>query len=125
MTKRTTEGNEEEGEKLPSSDSESSGNSTDNDEQTEENPIPEQVLERLPPQMREQVTQMGRTTNPIAAKITPEHIGELINNDEKQSQRENSFFKKRALVCFCVHLPGCDCFLCLISDSWGRGPRAV
>ena len=51
------------------------------------------VMERLPSQIKERVTQFfgiqGMLGNPVASKLTPAHIDKLIDNKEKQSQRED------------------------------------
>lgn len=52
----------------------------------------DEVMERLPGQIKDRVTQFfgvhGMLGNPVASKLTPEHIDKLIDNKEKQSQRE-------------------------------------
>jgi hypothetical protein len=60
----------------------------------DDSPIPAEVLERLPPQMREVVSQSigfmssGPMQNPIARKVTEAHIGKMIDNDEKNAVRD-------------------------------------
>ena len=56
-------------------------------------PIPQEVLDKLPEPMQSTIkeTMIGFGTmsapNPIAKKITPEHITQLIENDANESDR--------------------------------------
>ncbi|MBN9885943.1 hypothetical protein [Salipiger abyssi] len=65
-----------------------------NREDQPELPIPPEVLESLPEPMRHQVRETfgilsaGPARNPVAEKVTPEHISQLIANDEADSVRE-------------------------------------
>ena len=62
-------------------------------EEDDEGPLPSEVLERLPPPMREMISQSigimssGPMQNPIARKVTEEHIGKMIDNEQKDAER--------------------------------------
>lgn len=56
--------------------------------------IPEAVLGKLPPEVRQQITlllhqqRIGLPVNPIASKVTPQHIDKLIDASENESIRD-------------------------------------
>ncbi len=89
--KKIEEKSEIKGDDLPSeADARSDGKS-----ETIESVIPEDILESLPEPVRKMVsTQLtvglqGRMPNPLAAKITPEHIDKIIECDDKESDRHH------------------------------------
>lgn len=53
--------------------------------------IPPEILEQLPPHMRETISSIGIFSspmqNPLARKITSEHIDKIIDNDDKDASR--------------------------------------
>lgn len=57
-------------------------------------PIPEEVLERMPPPVQESIRETfgvitsGSMGNPIARKVTSEHVTKLIDNSEAESKRD-------------------------------------
>lgn len=63
-----------------------------------DSPIPQEVLEKMPPEMRRGVKETfgiitsGTMGNPIARKLTPEHIHKVLDYGENESKRE---FKER------------------------------
>ena len=65
-------------------------------EPNEELPIPEEFLDNLPPEERNQFVQLissitqfgGPVFNPVLRRITSDHITQLIGNDEAKSRRE-------------------------------------
>lgn len=75
---------------LPTADS---GNEPRSHDGPDDGPIPQEVLDKLPGPMREQISQTiglfsaGPIQNPISKKITSDHITKLIENDEKDSER--------------------------------------
>ena len=62
----------------------------------EDLPIPPEVLENMPPEMRSAVIQASLSTtqfstpvlNPVLQRVRPEHITQIINNVDTQSNRE-------------------------------------
>lgn len=72
--------------------------STDKEEKSEdEGLIPEHILRELPSPAREIIssTQLsvglqGRMPNPIASKLTPEHIDKIIDQDESEAVRQHN-----------------------------------
>ena len=60
----------------------------------EDSPIPQEILDQIPEPARTQIIETmvgvistGPMQNPIVNKITSEHITQIINNNESQSQR--------------------------------------
>ncbi len=62
-------------------------------------PVSREVLDKLPPDMRNiflalsRQTTIGFPTNPLSNKITSEHIGKIIDSTEKDSERDFEFNK--------------------------------
>lgn len=62
--------------------------------------VPQQLLDKLPPEVKQQITtfllshqRIGLPAqNPLASKITSEHIDKIIDNSDKDSERD---FKAR------------------------------
>ena len=61
----------------------------------EETPIPPEILENLPPEDRERVSRffgatmtMGGIMNPIASKVTPQHITDMIALSGRESDHD-------------------------------------
>ncbi len=60
-------------------------------------PIPREFLENIPPEQRSRITRLFSSINqfvapvfnPVLQRITAEHITQLINNAEAQSQRQS------------------------------------
>lgn len=60
--------------------------------------IPDEVLDKIPPEARGEIKRMvstmvstgyvGPAPHPFAKKMTPEHIGKIIENSEKDDQRQ-------------------------------------
>ena len=63
------------------------------DELDDDNPIPGEILEKLPEPMRDSIRQTfgilshGPMQNPIAKKVTSEHITQMIALQDKDSER--------------------------------------
>lgn len=83
--------------------------------QKEESIIPEEVLEQIPEEERGRVTSIIRQTmisgvlgrkNPIADKITSEHIEKMIDGSEKDSEREYNEKKNQRWFVFAIILLG-------------------
>lgn len=59
-------------------------------------PVPQEILEKLPPQTRHEIEAFfaagtwGPMPNPVAAKITPEHITKLLEVHGQENEREYS-----------------------------------
>jgi hypothetical protein len=92
-------------EKQPTEDNKEEQVSADNDNIIEgipEPPVSNEILAKLPPEIRQQVILMMSyqrlgmpSSNPIAAKVTPAHIDKLLDNSEKDSEREHESEKSR------------------------------
>lgn len=66
----------------------------DREELTEESPIPIEVLKKLPPEDRRVIESLfasvtyGPVPNPLARKVTSEHIGKIIDHQDRGMQLE-------------------------------------
>lgn len=66
-------------------------------ESANDTPIPTEILERMPPPMRDTIKETfglitsGGMGNPIAKKVTAAHIDKLLDNGEAESKREHSY----------------------------------
>ena len=72
-------------------------------------PIPPEILERLPPEVRERLNSVfassmtmtiGGMMNPIAAKVTPQHITDMISMSGRESDLEYADRKHSRLAFF-------------------------
>ncbi|CAB1065859.1 hypothetical protein D1BOALGB6SA_10658 [Olavius sp. associated proteobacterium Delta 1] len=88
------------------------------DEKIEDDPqsgdviIPEEVFEKIPPEARGEIKRMvstisagyiGPTPSPIARKLTSDHVTKIIDNSEKEDQRryqEKKEERKMSLIVF-------------------------
>ncbi len=70
--------------------------------------VPQEVLDKLPPEVKQQITLMMShqriglpAPNPLAAKITSEHIGTILENSERDSKREfdSKWFSLAYVIC--------------------------
>jgi len=86
----------EDKDKLEEDVEESPENTPESNSDEEDSIIPDEILESIPKEDRQMISRslsiMGGMdmTSPIAKKITPEHIGVLINNSEKQDVRDSN-----------------------------------
>lgn len=100
----------------PNSNAEENNNK---DEQDEQDDNVNEVLQALPPPIRELVsTQLtvglqGRIPNPIVNKLTPEHIDKIIDNDENVSKREDSLIRNSRIYTLGYTLLAIVAFLAL------------
>lgn len=89
----------DENKELDLSASEGSGNDA-------ESQIPPEIFDKIPPPMRSQVSETiamfaaGNAPNPLASKITGEHISKIIDNSSTDSQREHDLIvtKRRYIL---------------------------
>lgn len=61
--------------------------------------IPPEILEAMPPEVRSHIKESfgiisGPVANPIARKLTPEHITKVLDQHEAESQRLDSYRKQ-------------------------------
>lgn len=96
-------------------DSEKQDSEKNKQNEKEESVIPDEILEQLPEEERGRVTSIIRQTmiagvlgrkNPIADKITSDHIDKILDGSEKNSEREYNEKKNQRWFIFAIILVG-------------------